>query len=178
MSPETSEPVKRKHPGGRPSKLSTDIQEKIRQYILADNYFDVSCIAAGVTFQTGYNWLQRGEKEYASYEAAEAADASEVELEQLYTAYAEFWFVIRQAEAQAEIADIAFIKSGGKEWTSRAWIRERRSKERWGRKDYQEVKVLGTIGVKAEDLSDDELVAIIKRQRSSGGTTAKKEGTE
>jgi len=162
---------RKKHPGGRPSKLTPELQAKIRQYILADNYFNVACWGAGITPQTGYNWLDRGEKDYAAYETDETGETP-------LTIYAEFWFSINQSEAQAEISDIAYIKTGNDNWQSRAWIRERRNKERWGKKEYQEVKVLGTIGVKAEDLSDDDLADIIKRRGSSAGAAKKKKSEE
>jgi hypothetical protein len=143
---------------GRKSKLTPQLQEKIIQYILASNYFETACWGVGITPQTGYNWLKRGENcESGSFRT--------------------FYLAVMRAEAEAEISDIAYIKAGKDNWQARSWIRERRSKERWGKKDYQEVKLSGTLGLKAEDLTDDELAAIIK-SRGSRRAVEKKEGKE
>jgi hypothetical protein len=148
---------------GRKTKLTPELQERIHSFILASNYFETACWAAGITPRTGYAWLNLGENAITEIEDGKRAPSDHP-----HYAYYLFAMMVRQAEAQAEIADIAFIKAGRDGWQSRAWIRERRSKERWSRRDYQEVKVIGTLGLKAEDLSDDELAAIIKRSTAQG----------
>ena len=110
----------KKAPVGRPSKLTLELQNQICSYLKADNYFETTCWAVGITPKTGYNWLHRGEKEKAGR-------------------YHDFYVMVMRAEAEAEIVDIAFIKQGSLNWQSRAWIRERRSRQRWGR---QQVEVI------------------------------------
>ena len=145
-------------PRGPKPKLTKEVQDAIVSYIQASNYFSPACWAAGITPQSGFNWLKKGEELEAGI-------------------YHDFWVAVNKAEAEAEIADIAYIKLSRPGWQSRAWIRERRSKERWSTRTYQEIKVIGKVGSGVEDMTDDELYDIIKN-RGSRGASKKKTGKE
>ncbi len=142
---------------GRPSSLTREILLQIKEAILDDSYFEVACRAAGVTPKTGYNWRDRGEKE------AERIDKGEVPYED-EALYLEFFLSIDQADAQAEQEDIRYIRYGFSDWQSKAWIRERKSRERWGRVE----KVVGdkdnplVIQTTPGELTDEQLIAIAK----------------
>lgn len=110
---------------GAPSKFTPDVQARILQALRGGNYASVACQFAGVHYSTFRKWLVDAEKPGASQELVEFSQA------------------VAQAEAQAEVADLAIIRRAAqdKDWRAAAWIRERRSRERWGQ------KLEGTIGV-------------------------------
>jgi len=105
---------------GRKTKLTPELQEEILKYLSADNYFETTCWAVGITPQTGYNWLKRGERESAGI-------------------FREFYVAVKKAEAKAEIINVAYIKAGSDNWQSRAWILERKFWKRWGKKEKHEI---------------------------------------
>jgi len=137
---------------GRKTKLTPELQEKLVQYILADNYFETACWGVGITPQTGYNWLNRGERESKGI-------------------YRAFYLAIKKAEAEAEIVDIAYIKAGKDSWQSRAWIRERRSRERWGR---TQIEITGKDGGPIY-IADAKARLLSKLSRISGIAAGQKE---
>ncbi|MCJ7791875.1 MAG: hypothetical protein MUP49_05665 [Dehalococcoidia bacterium] len=109
---------------GRPSIISEAIVASIVEKMRAGNYFESSVCASGVSAKTGFNWMNQGEKD------------DEANIDSLHR---ELYLSIKQAEAEAEIDDIRDIRNGCDNWQSKAWIRERRSRERWGRVDKHEV---------------------------------------
>ncbi len=117
---------------GRPSKINPEIIAKILSWISEDSYFEVACRACGISRQTGYNWLERGKKE------AERIDAGEPPYE-ADALYLYFYYRVDQAEAQCEVEDVRYIRGGFADWQSKAWIRERKNFDRWGRKETREV---------------------------------------
>jgi hypothetical protein len=116
---------------GRPTKITSELIKKIVRLIKADNYFDVACRACGITRQTGYNWLERGKVEAQRIESGGTPVDEPL--------YVEFFYSVDQAEAQAECEDIRYIRSGYQDWQARAWIRERKCFERWGKKESHEI---------------------------------------
>ncbi len=120
--------TKKEKTAGRPTKLTLDLQNELIDLLKEDNYFETACWAVGITPKTGYNWLKRGEKD------------SE---ERRRSVYREFYDAVKRADAEAEITDIAYIKAGNPNWQARAWIRERRSRLRWGR---QQIELTGKDG--------------------------------
>lgn len=103
---------------GRPSKFTPDTTARILQALRGGNFMSVACEFAGVHYTTVRKWLIDAEKPGAPQELVEFSDA------------------VRQAEAQAEVADLAIIRRAAqdKDWRAAAWIRGRRSRERWGDK--------------------------------------------
>ena len=87
-----------------------------------DNYRETTVDSVGISRSTFYRWLSRGEKECDGI-------------------YHEFYHAVLKAEAKAEIADIAYIKAGRENWQARAWIRERKNPDRWGRRERQDIRV-------------------------------------
>ena len=113
-----------KHPGGRPSILTQELINRICEKVRAGNYFTTSASACGITVRSINLWMVKGEKD------DEAG---------LDTPHRELFLSITEADATAEIEDIRDIRNGCDNWQSKAWIRERRSRERWGRVDKHEV---------------------------------------
>ena len=121
-----------KQSAGRPTKITSAIISKITEYLMEDNYFEVACAACGITRQTGYNWLERGEKESQRIESGEIPYESEA-------LHLDFFYAVDHAQAMAEVEDIRYIRGGFPDWQAKAWIRERKNFERWGKKESHEV---------------------------------------
>lgn len=120
-------PVKQKSPKGtkvkglkadvgRRSMLTPERQSKIVEAITAGNYNEVAARYAGIGEHTFYNWLSRGE-------AGEDG-------------YVQFMQAVKDAQAQAEVRDVALIaRAAETSWQAAAWKLERKYFQRWGRKD-------------------------------------------
>jgi hypothetical protein len=108
---------------GRPDKLTPEVQAKIVNAMAAGNYAETSAQAAGIDPRTFYNWMARGEAEKAGK-------------------YFQFFRAVKDADARAEVSDIAVIHMDPS-WQARAWVRERRHPAKWGRRDRMEVSGAG-----------------------------------
>ncbi len=113
---------------GRPTSLTPAIAKVVVEHILAGNYRAVAAQAAGVHRNTLLNWEKRGE-------AGEEP-------------YAGFLCALQTAEAEAEIALLAEIRSakpgitgvqGADLWQAKAWMLERRFASRWCARVKQQV---------------------------------------
>lgn len=99
-------------------KLTPALIEKIVGYLRAGAYVETAAAAAGISKQTLYTWLRR------------AADENEED-----PIFAKFAAAVEEAQALAEVRDIALIgKAAETQWQAAAWRLERKSPERWGRK--------------------------------------------
>jgi transposase-like protein len=114
--------------GGRPTSLTPEVQATIVAAVEAGNYRSTAAAAAGIHRNTLANWEKWGE------EGREP--------------YAEFLCALQMAEAKAEIALLAEIRSaragipgvsGADVWTNLAWIMERRYGSRWCARVKQQV---------------------------------------
>ena len=54
--------------GGRPSKLTPKVQQKIVEAIRNGNYYEVACRYAGVSYDSFRTWMARGEQELLAIE--------------------------------------------------------------------------------------------------------------
>lgn len=99
---------------GRPSKLTLERKNNLIESIRKGSYLNAACRIAGITEQTFYNWMERGEK----------AKKGE---------YFEFFEAARDAEAQAEIRAVAQWQSKmGDDWrAARDFLRYRFGKNGW-----------------------------------------------
>lgn len=131
---------------GRKTKLTPELLKQIRKYIMAGNYFETACFAVGITPKTGYNWLNQGEELWKLIEEGKIGQPSRQKHFQEYL----FAIEIRKAEASAEMADIAYIKAGLPNWQSRSWLRERRSRDRWGKSEKHEITGKDGDAIKSE----------------------------
>jgi hypothetical protein len=96
---------------GRPTSLTPEVQATIVEAIGKGLYRETAAQLAGVTYRTLRNWEERG-------------DAGEAP-------YAEFFQLLKKAEAAAECDIIAGVRMGCEGWQSKAWIAERRWPSRW-----------------------------------------------
>ena len=106
-----------KNKGGRPTKVTEELTEKLFQYISEGNYLDTACRLAGVDYSTMRRWVQRGEKEGKGI-------------------YYDFGEMLKIAEAQAEAKRVSLILKAGEfdDWKANAWYLERKYPERWAKK--------------------------------------------
>lgn len=112
----------------RRTKLTSERQKKIVDAIRAGNYADIAARYAGIDPATYHTWMKRGRE----------SDTPEHKI------YREFHNAVKEAQAQAEIRDVALISKAAQEnWQAAAWRLERKSPNRWGRseKRYHEHKV-------------------------------------
>lgn len=108
-------------------KLTAERSEKIIGYLRAGAYIETAAAAAGISKQTLYNWLRR----------AAAEDEED-------PSFAKFAAAVEEAQALAEVRDIALIgKAAETQWQAAAWRLERKSPERWSRKDRVELSGKG-----------------------------------
>jgi len=114
---------------GRPTSISQAVIDEICLSIRRGNYFEPSCIRAGVAKSTAYNWLKRARDEIDR--AAESENGKIKESEALFVAFLDS---VKKAEAEAEARDVAIIRKAAKvHWQAAAWRLERKHNDRWGR---------------------------------------------
>lgn len=124
-------PAKRRR-AGHPLKLDDKLHNKIIQYISEGHYFEQAAAMAGITRQTYYNWIRRGENLQEEYE--ETGKVGNEEEERLR----HFFLEAQKAIATAEDVWIRHIKDA-RHWTAKAWLLERRFPDRWGLKERTEI---------------------------------------
>lgn len=109
-------------PGGRPNKLTPEIQEKIVAAVRAGNYIEPAAIRAGVTKDTLYEWLKRGGRAKRGI-------------------YREFSDALTRAEAEYEVREVAKLGEAADagDVSARKWRLERRVPERWGPRQKNEI---------------------------------------
>jgi hypothetical protein len=81
---------------GQPTKLTAEKQAKVIEAILGGSYFETACLYAGVSYNTGKEWLARGE----------GTDP----LRPQTKLYANFATAVRDAEAKVEVGAAAVVK--------------------------------------------------------------------
>lgn len=160
-------------PGGRPTKLSPELQERVIAYLRQGNYLETAAAAAGIDRTTLRDWLRRGERAKSGR-------------------YREFSLAVEKARAEAEVMGLGIITKAGMpqrvldllspedlaalppnvrrqlgrltrpgEWTAMAWRLERTMPEKFGRRL---VEVTGGDGqplVPPGRLGPEELAATI-----------------
>jgi hypothetical protein len=116
---------------GRPTRISKDVIDEICESIRAGNYFEPSCIRAGVAKSTAYNWLKR-----AARELERAAESKTGKIKQSEALFVAFLDAVKKAEAEAEAWDVQVIRTAALfgHWQAAAWRLERKHNDRWGRR--------------------------------------------
>jgi len=109
---------------GRPGKLTPELQQQICDILADGNYIDATCDFVGISSETFYNWLKRGERN-----SKEDQDAG----------YTEFYQAVKKARATAEVVSVARIRKAGSsgQWQADAWFLERSNPKRWGRRNLE-----------------------------------------
>lgn len=136
---------------GRPSKISNEIKHKIITAIRAGNYIETASAYAGISKNTLYDWLRRGERE-----KQRAEKNPRYKIRKSEQPFVDFSDAVEKALAEAEVRDVAIIaKASEEQWQAAAWRLERKFPDRWGRRNLN-IEHSGEIGIKIVDDIDDE----------------------
>lgn len=134
--------------GGRPTKLTREIREKIVEAIRAGAYLETAAALAGIDRVTLHRWLKAGARQKRG---------------ELW----EFCNAVEKALAEAEMDDLYIIKRAAQEnWQAAAWRLERKFPERWGRKDRLQAEISGPGGEPLKIIIDVPKVPGITQQNS------------
>jgi len=135
----------------RPTKLTIGVQSQIITVIKAGNYIETAAAYAGISKNTLYDWLKRGERE-----KQRVNKNSKAKIRKLEADFVEFSDAIEKALAEAEIRDVTIIaKAAEEQWQAAAWRLERKFPDRWGRRKL-DIEHSGEIGIKIVDDINDE----------------------
>jgi len=138
----------------RPTKFTQERQDKIITALRAGHYRETAAAYGGISYETLRQWLKRAEN---------PTDHPE---------YPAFRDAVCEAEAQAEVADLALIRRAASdgEWRAAAWRLERKHPERWGQRAKVEVEHSGElqhsheVRIGADRLSIETLAAALARR--------------
>ncbi|SDY22698.1 hypothetical protein [Thermoactinomyces sp. DSM 45892] len=136
--------------GGRPEKLTPEIQQKIVDALRMGNYIETASAFAGIHKSTLYDWLKKG---------ARSTDENDK--------YRQFSDAIEKAMAEAEMRDVAVIAQASKDnWQAAAWRLERKYPNRWGRKTQHEISGIDgkPIEIAPKQLLADKLEQLAKKR--------------
>lgn len=139
--------------GGRPTKLTPEVQEKICSAIRAGNYIETASAYADVAKSTLYEWLKRGQRE-----KDRIAKNPRARIRKEEAPYVEFSNAVEKALADAEVRDVMLIgKAAEENWQAAAWRLERKFPDRWGRRDKFALEHSGKDGGPIETSHKEEL---------------------
>lgn len=111
-----------KRPVGRPSKLTPERIARLIDALRAGHTRETAATLAGIGRSTFNAWLAAAKEPSADPELQAFSDA------------------VKSAEIEAEDALLGIIRAAtSKHWQAAAWILERRSPDRWGRRVKAEV---------------------------------------
>lgn len=122
--------------GGAPTLCTPEIIKEIVDALRMGVYFDAACAAAGVTKDTGWNWMKRGRKGEQPF--------------------AEFFSLVGKANGEMQkFYNTSIFAHSKKNWQAAAWYLERRFPKRYGRKDQLELSGELDSNVEVSDSSVD-----------------------
>lgn len=143
--------------GGRPTKLTPELQEEMIKVIQAGNYVETACAFVGLSKNTFYDWLKR-----AARETERLAKNPRARMKKSEAPYVEFSDAVKRAQGQAEVRDVLLIaKAAEHVWQAAAWRLERKFPDRWGRRSpHEEVHkdqgpLIQVIDLDREENADD-----------------------
>lgn len=113
--------------GGRPTKLTNEVQRIIVDLVRRGNYLDTAAMHAGVERSTLRKWMQRGRSSKSGL-------------------YRRFFLAVNKAAAFPEVSDMEVIrKAASSDWRAAAWRLEHRYPQRYAKKTTKH-EVTGTRG--------------------------------
>lgn len=117
---------------GRKLILDAELINEAEKLLSEGHYIKTVCEYFGISQQTWFNWLNKGE-EYRELPEEERYEKPNAIL------YIEFFEAVKRASAKAEMDAVKAIKQHGKrKWQAYAWFLERRFRDRWGRVNQDE----------------------------------------
>lgn len=135
-----------KNLGGRPSKLTQEVIDTICEHVGQGVPYDKACWLADVSERIVQMWKKQGE--------SDESDGKD-------TMHARFFRAVKKAEANNIIEMTQRIRYGHENWTSAAWLLERRHKEHYGKEQAIELKTPKPLQyVDMKDWSPEQLRAL------------------
>lgn len=145
--------------GGRPSKLTPEVQERIVAVIRANGYVETAASFAGIDQDTYHEWLKRGAREekgiYKEFSEAINKALAEGEVRGIANIQraANGYDVVRTRTTteqkpvkddagkmgMATVTTTTEEKSREFAWQAQAWLLERRFPNHWARRDFVEM---------------------------------------
>ena len=149
--------VRGKHPGGRPTKFTPEIREKILQAIKASSPLETAAQFAGIVYDTLNNWRKRAEGErrgeyFEFFEEIKKAKAeSDVRHVTNIVKVAQGGALISERTVQKKDGSVETVKVYARpEWTASAWILERSNPSKWAKPERIELTGVEGHPVKTE----------------------------
>ncbi len=102
---------------GRPIELTMERAERICEAIRQGHFVTSAVQNEGLTRPTYYAWIEQGVSDQQDH---------------LDTMYAQFSYMIKKAEFEAEDRNLRMVQGGDLGWQANAWLLERRFPARWG----------------------------------------------
>jgi hypothetical protein len=107
---------------GRPSKLTLELQTKIKILLKAGNFVETSCGTVGINKYTFYDWIKKGKNSNHPQNK-----------------YRKFQEAVVQTMAWSEARDVALItKLSNDNWKAAAWMLSRQHPDKYGLKEYED----------------------------------------
>lgn len=148
-------------PAGRPSKLTDELSKDFMDSLAAGAPLSVAQAYVGISTQTYYVWLERGEAAQAAIEAGEIVDDGEYK-------YVEFVENVAVAKAQAAMTRILRLDAAGEAGDSRVdqWWLSRMVPE-FADKSEVKQEVSGPGGGPVEIVTDEQIRLMMEREKDS-----------
>lgn len=122
-------------PGGRPLKLTPEMEEAIVANVAGGNFYEASAEAAGLPTSTFYRYMEVGS------DVAKARAVCEEEGREWKPAtpndqrLLEFWEAVTRARAAAQVDAVKLVtKAGEDDWRAAAWYLERAFPKLYGKR--------------------------------------------
>jgi hypothetical protein len=153
--------------GGRPTKLTPDLQNKIIEGIKAGNFPATAAAIEGIAESTFYRWMKWGRERKSGL-------------------FREFWEAVKNAERFAEAYHVQNVRKAADgdlehgvrpQWQASAWWLERKFPKRWGKIDRIDHKVRGKIQ-QEHKINIDDALKRLKRIENDTSTDDLQSGTE
>jgi len=141
----TGQPVRK----GRPLSLTESVSKAITDALKVGSYLQTAISMGGISSATFHAWIKRGHDERKRREAFELdlaamerkterwamAQADEAITKQKEEPYLAFMEAVTLAVAESEVSALKTIKTASKDdWRAAAWMLERRTPTKWGRR--------------------------------------------
>ena len=148
--------------GGRKTKLTPELQSDILKLLKAGNYINAVAKYVGLTEQTIYNWLSRGQFEFDRLNLD--PQAKPIKAEKIYLSFFE---EVPKASVHAEIRAVAFWQNSmEKDWRAIKEFLARRYPDTWSPR----VEVTGMNGTPINvnvSIDPEQLAAKIRRLKEA-----------
>lgn len=157
--------------------MAHEIEKRLFDALYIGVYVETACAYAGISKNTYYDWLRRGERErlrlMEGKPLPDNVDADFAEREQMYVRFAD---AMERAIASSDIRDHTVITRAAQKgmWQASAWRQERKHPDMWGR---SRVELTGADGVPL-DVAPKMVVVNVVRRNPDGSTSINGESGE